>query len=179
MLDRLIQDYLAASEKERYEITAFKQKLAELEQEAELIIQRAAARAQKKTVEAERIQEKLRRMEKVNWMDGVIKPLAAALAEATGLYWKVTGPCGICCRVYIDLCKDPDEPVLFQIHKEIILQPDFTDDGLTIMYETGETTDRFAKGSVGALNGMNNVKKPLPNSVDEILKIMRDVGSLK
>lgn len=179
MLDRLIQDYLAASEKERYEIMAFKQKLAELEQEAELIIQRAAARAQKKTVEAERIQEKLRRMEKVNWMDGVIKPLAAALAEATGLYWKVTGPCGICCRVYIDLCKDPDEPVLFQSHKEIILQPDFTDDGLTIMYETGETTDRFAKGSVGALNGMNNVKKPLPNSVDEILKIMRDVGSLK
>ena len=179
MLDRLIQDYLAASEKERSEIREIKQKVSELEQEAELIIQRATARAQKKTIEAERIREKLRRMETVNWLDGVIKPLAAALAEATGLYWKVTGPCGICCRVHIDLCKDPDKPVLFQNRKEIILQPDFTDDALTIMYETGETTDRFAKDSVGALNGMNNVTKPLPNSVDEILKLMRDVGSLK
>ena len=179
MLERLIQEYLSESEKERSEIREAKQKASELEQEAELIIQRATARAQKKTIEAERIREKLRRMETVNWLDGVIKPLAAALAEATGLYWKVTGPCGICCRVHIDLCEDPDKPVLFQSHKEIVLQPDFTDDGLAIMYETGETTERFAKDTVGALNGMNNVTKPLPNSVDEIFGLMRDVPSLR
>lgn len=179
MLDRLIREYLDASEKERSEIREAKQKASELEQEAELIIQRATAKAQKKTIQAERIREKLRRMDTVSWIDGVIKPLAAALAETTGLYWKVTGPCGICCRVHIDLCEDPDKPILFQSRKEIVLQPDFTDEGLAILYETGETTDRFAKDTVGALNGMNNVTKPLPNSVDEILKLMRDVGSLR
>ena len=179
MLEKLIREYLDASEKERSEIREAERRASELEREADLIIRRATDRSMKKTAEAGRIREKIRKMETVSWMDNVIKPLAAALSEATGMYWKVSGPCGICCRVYIDLCEDPDKPILFQSRKEIILQPDFTDDSLVLLYETGETTDRFAKDSVGALNGMNNVTKPLPNSVDEILKLMRDVGSLR
>ncbi len=179
MLDRLIREYLDASEKDRAEFSEAAEKVASLEDEAALIMKRAAARAKKKTDQAERIREELRKKESVSWMDGVIKPLAEALAKETGLRSKVSGPCGICCQVYITLCEDPTRSFLGQDHKTITLQPDFSEDGLVFRYETGEVTERFAKGTVGAMNGMNNVTEILPSSLDEILKLMRDVPSLR
>lgn len=179
MLDRLIQDYLTASEKERAEFSEAAQKVSDLEEEAALIMKRAAARAKKKTDQAEHIREELRKKESVSWVDGVVRPLAIALGEAAGLQSKVSGPCGICCQVYITLCEDPTRSLLGQDHKTITLQPDFSEDGLVFRYETGEVTERFAKGTVGAMNGMNNVTEILPSSLDEILKLMRDVPSLR
>ena len=40
-------------------------------------------------------------------------------------------------------------------------------------YWNGEVTNKYAKGSIGELNGENNVYVELPMDIDEIIKILR------
>ena len=42
-----------------------------------------------------------------------------------------------------------------------------------VHYATGEETNEFSKDSIGYLNGFNRVRKPLPDSLDEIIKVLR------
>ncbi len=174
MVNELIRDYIAEYDKKRAEHEALMKRASEYEEEAKRIIEMA----KKKKDEAEQIREQVRN-DQLNWIDAVVIPLATALGEATGLHHRVIGPCGICCRIDVILYADKERQYIFQPHKVIALQPDFREEGFSLRYETGKQTDRFAKGTVGELNGMNNETEVLPNSIDEILKLMRDVPALR
>jgi hypothetical protein len=65
------------------------------------------------------------------------------------------------------------------VNKSICEQPTY---GITVYppnelgvmkYQTGEKTNRFPEGSLADLNGMNYVKAQLPDSVEEIWKLMK------
>lgn len=43
-----------------------------------------------------------------------------------------------------------------------------------IYYDTGKVKERYPQGSIGELNGFGNETKPLPDSIDEIWKIMKE-----
>ena len=45
-----------------------------------------------------------------------------------------------------------------------------TDDNL--YYYNGETEDRYPKGTIGEINGMNNVKVKLPDTIEEICDLL-------
>ena len=42
-----------------------------------------------------------------------------------------------------------------------------------LSYDTGKRNNEYQEGSIGYLNGYNNVEAPLPESIDEIVKIIK------
>jgi len=88
----------------------------------------------------------------------------------------VYGPQGIGCRTFIYLVESEEVSPFKQQSKRVIVQPDFDEDGnLYLVYETGEMVERYAKGSLGEVSGLNGVTAPLPNTLEEIRVLLRDV----
>ena len=113
------------------------------------------------------------------WYKNVIEPMAEAISKATGLPYKVYGPFGLSSHTSIyfftdgkigDICESPT--------MGITLYPNFwhTEDGTMefgLQYDTGERRPRYPDGTIGELNDGNVVTAPLPDSLEEILTIMR------
>lgn len=121
------------------------------------------------------IRERIRRMPSPSYVDEVVKPLAEVLAKMSGAkQCSVTGPCGICCRIFVNLIYEEatDDPEIMAVRqKGIILQPDFEDDKLKLMVETGAVVNEHPRGSVGY--DLNYEKIPLPDDLNEVLALFR------
>lgn len=130
-------------------------------------------RAKKKREAAKKLEEKKNRIPVVDWKDEVIVPLAEELAKRVGRHPLVFGPCGIGAKVTISLVADPEARWTEQDRLELTVEPDFEDGCMIFNYETGEASDRYEPGTVGYVNGLNNITAPLPDSVEEILGLLR------
>jgi hypothetical protein len=42
-----------------------------------------------------------------------------------------------------------------------------------LRYDTYERDNSYQRGSIGELNGFNKIEAPLPESIDEIVKIIK------
>lgn len=133
---------------------------------------------QEKEKQLERLKKKLKKRENdyyekdyPNWIETIVKPLMHDLEKHTGLYGEIYGPFGICCKTLIYLREDMEKSITEQSTLHITLEPPM-DDG-KIYYETGEIKSRYAKGSIGELNGMNNVMVVLPDTIEEIVALLR------
>lgn len=103
---------------------------------------------------------------RANWLDSAVSSLAVDLEEATGKPVTISGPLGLRAEVYIDVGDD-----------FIRLTPAFPEDeGFRLYYDTGETTNTYQMGTLGDWNGMNNVSAPLPDTLEEIIKLLRPKG---
>lgn len=143
--------------------------------------QKEAVRTKRAKLEAlieanERALKKLDRMEK-GWMELVVEPLAKELSVRMGdLPWKIYGPFGLGCETTIYLfCSDchnivKGETYSITVHPQINISEGNVNIYLT--YNTGEIENKFAKGTIGYLNGFNNVEAKLPDSIDEIVKLL-------
>jgi len=123
--------------------------------------------------------EKLQKEEEkeyTGWVDGVVRPLAQKLAENTGLYYEIYGPFGLDARTSIYLRADMKKSITEQDCLGITLVPRWSDGDLVMMYETGETTNQYQPGSIGWMNGMNNIEARLPETIEEIMGLLRKSG---
>jgi hypothetical protein len=164
-------------------ISAFEQELATARRKYDELALKI-----EKCNEACRAQEKLRgalikkqgEIKFVNWIADVAYPLADTLAERAGKQARVLGPRGIGAKLHILLV---DGAGNFDWQKdeymELVVEPDFQDGHLTILYETGEVTDRYKSGTLGQASGLNNVTAPLPDSIDEILALFKPRSPIK
>lgn len=130
-------------------------------------------RAAKKRGAAKRQEEKLRKMPAVDWKDEVIIPLAEEMARRLGKRPLVFGPRGIGAKVTICLTDDLEAKWTEQDRLELTIEPDFEDGRMVFNYETGAVSDRYEPGTVGCVNGLNNITARLPDSVEEILGLLR------
>ena len=130
-------------------------------------------RAAKQRQKAKKLEEELRNRPTVDWKKEVIEPLAAELAKQLNLHAVVLGPCGIGAKVTIALCKNPTIPVREQETLELVVEPGFENKRMVFYYETGETSEKYAPGTIGELNGLNNTTARLPDSVDEIIPLLK------
>lgn len=107
------------------------------------------------------------------WVEAIIIPLRDAISEKTGLYTKEPyGPFGLRSSISIYFSeKENFDIVEDDVIGITILPRDLTEGKLN--YETGETEDLYQKGTLGYINGMNHVEKPLPQDLDEIIKLLR------
>ncbi len=137
--------------------------------EAEALEKQAAAKRRK----AEKLEADLRKMPVVNWKDEVVVPLAAELAKRLSKKQMVLGPCGIGAKVRICLVDNPDILLTQQDCLEIVIVPDFENGRMVFNYETGETDDRYERGTIGYMNGLNNITARLPDSIEEIAGLLR------
>lgn len=119
--------------------------------------------------------ERLRKHEekKPYFYDNVTKKLAEELLKETGLkYYDIYGPFGIEAEVSIYLSNYGKKNRIEICEVEtygLTLRP--TKNGFS--YWTGEKTNEYPKGSIGYMNGLNNVHKDLPNDIKEIVKLLR------
>jgi len=110
-----------------------------------------------------------------NWKEEIIVPLAEELAKRNGKKAKVLGPFGIGAKVEIILLDDLDVKWTEQDALVLVIEPDFENGEMVFNYETGETCDRYKPGTIGEINGLNNITARLPNSAEEIQKLLRFV----
>lgn len=64
------------------------------------------------------------------------------------------------------------EVIISSDSRILIVTPDFEDGNLKLYYDTGEKTDRHQPNTIGEINGFNNVRAPLPGTIEEIAGIM-------
>ena len=118
--------------------------------------------------EVEKLQIARDMLKKPSWYD-TVNALAERLANSYGLQYKIYGPFGLNCEVSIHLVSDVDISMMKQDSYSLFLRPN----GNWLRYFTGETTNQYPSGSVGDLNGDNNIYAPLPVEFEEILKLVR------
>lgn len=117
--------------------------------------------------------------DKGNWIDAIVKPLAQEISVRLGPSknlpfhdWEIYGPFGLGSETTIYFfCTDERDIVKGETYS-ITLHPSFTDAGLRLTYNTGEKKDNYAPGTIGWMNGFNNVEAPLPDSIEEIMKLL-------
>ena len=110
----------------------------------------------------------------VSWTDSAVE-LGSELAKLAGTESRVTGPFGICSRVRITLHAPGDVYPYMLPFKELEIEPLIGDKTLTFLYVTDEYVENCPKGSSGEVNGMNWVTKPLPDDLNEVLKLFKTV----
>lgn len=134
-------------------------------------------------------QRSLRKLEHSHkgWIDCVLIPLANLISEKLGgIYYDIYGPFGLSCEtsVYffpgcplaeakkkarsLDICKDET----FGLTVTPKCRNGVCDD-LYLAYDTGRRTSEYRKGSIGYLNGFNNIYEELPDSIEEIIGLLR------
>lgn len=151
-------------------------KRAELKRELDQILDEADGlekEAAKKRREAKGVYEEMGALDYGNLMSDVLWPLADELARRTGKHPKLLGPAGLGSKVTIALVDNPDKRSYEQESLEITVEPVFEDKSIFFNYETGGVNDRYRPGTIGHLNGLNNITAPLPDSVEEILGLLR------
>lgn len=130
-----------------------------------------ANRAEKK---ADAVHEALDNLQSVDWVDTVVRPLAEEIAKLKGKEARLLGPAGIGSKVTIYL--SDNEEISWEEREFLTVEPDFGGKALTLRYETGQYTERYQKGSLGELSGLNAITEPLPDSVEEITELFRVCG---
>ena len=99
---------------------------------------------------------------KVRWKDTAIAALAADIEKATGKPVKVSGPFGLRAEVVVEVGDG-----------YLLVTPEFDNGNLKIFCDTGEVTNDYPPESLGSWNNMHHVRVPLPDSMDEILKMLQ------
>ena len=46
-----------------------------------------------------------------------------------------------------------------------------------LKYDTYKRDNSYKHGSIGALNGFNKIEAPLPDSIEEIVKLIKEQGA--
>lgn len=118
-----------------------------------------------------------------SWVNMVARPLAELLRCAAGMkHVVVHGPAGLSVSVFIDLYdEDLDDLALLHTIERmgLVVRPYVAENGrVRLVYETGKTTDRYAKGTVGYENRLNEVTAALPNKIGEVVKLLKPVSPL-
>lgn len=130
-------------------------------------------RANEKIGAAQALYEQIGALKYGSWTEDVLLPLADELERRTGKKAQIFGPAGISSRVMVALLDHPERRRTEQDSLELTVEPDFSGDHMVLHYETGERSDRYKHGTVGFINGLNNITAPLPDSVEEILALFR------
>jgi len=122
-----------------------------------------------------RLEAKRDKLGGVYWTDEIVHPLGKLLSGRLGLPYEVYGPFGLGCATSIYFRKDMTKSITEQPTKSITLRPQSGADGVfTVHYETGERTGVYAENTIGKLNGFDKITKELPDTIDEIIPLLRD-----
>ena len=106
-----------------------------------------------------------------------IVPLAKYLMEKCGFKcYEIYGPFGITSETSLYLAnegKNGDVKICEVETWSLTFTRKFENDKCIPLVWTGKTTNEYAEGTVGYYNGLNNIYVPIPDDVDELIKMLR------
>lgn len=155
-MKKIKEEYLKKDEKVKKEKEKIEIKMRKLENELNDLSQ------QKKEIKT------------VHWIDEIVEPLAQELAKELNKEYGIYGPFGLRSAVTIYLMEDKSISITKQATSSITIIPGDLTEG-ELFYETGEISGKFGKGTLGYINGMNNELAKLPDSFDEILRLLNHI----
>lgn len=143
----------------------YRVKADESKQEMKRIDERIEQRKQ----QIERLEKKREKIYySFSWHDDVVVRLMKDLEEKTGLTGEIYGPFGLRAATSIYLREDMTKGICEQTTLSIELEE--MEDGT--YYHTGKYSNKYPSGTIGELNGMNHIMAPLPETIDEIVKVL-------
>lgn len=134
------------------------------------------------SIEKQEVQlKKLKR--KSGWYNQVIEPLAKQLSKELGMPYEIYGPFGLGSETSIFFFPGGKVGSITKLDTYgITLHPasrhceDWKvpyEERFYLSYNTGEKRNDYPEGTIGYLNGFNNVEAELPDSMEEIIKIIK------
>ena len=149
--------------------------------EDSVLIQRKVRHLEKLISSHQRQIKRLERMD-VGWVKGALVPIAEALSARRGMPYEIFGPFGMRGETSIYLFDTDNHSFTHGASAwGITVCPVLAHEGddciLSLTYDTGETTRECAPGSIGELNGFNNVTAKLPDTIEEIDALLHYCGS--
>ena len=162
--EKIIQAYKTAKEAEDRVINDLRTKRDKLEAAAE----RYRRMADRKDKEREKVRRQINSTCKTYWTDGIVRPLMDEVSRITGLPFNTMdlSTFGLGCECPVS-AKDENGKYLAWI----TFVPSFRDDYKINMY-SGEMCNRYAPGTIGELNGGNNVEEPV-TGIESVLANLR------
>lgn len=137
-------------------------------------------------------QARLRRLNsEEGWYAQVLVPLAEALSKEPNMPYEIYGPFGLSSETSIyffpsgkigNIVKDDTYGIT--LHPSSRSTDDYSipyADRFYLTYNTGEKKNEYPEGTIGYLNGFNNVEAELPDDLTKILEIVKKnfVGGYK
>lgn len=162
-------DYKEILENYRVKKTAHEEKEKFLDEK----IERTKKRLKKLEAQLEKHDSKY-----IGWVDGIVVPLAEELAKKFNMTYEIFGPFGLCCETSIYLKEDKNKCITEQATLSITLEPGVLSK-CELLYRTGERTNSYLSGSIGDLNGFDYIKKPPPDTIEQIAKLMTRNEAIK
>lgn len=136
-------------------------------------------------LQIKRLENKRRKLS--GWIDNLVIPLAKILTPLLECEkYEILGPFGLSGETSIWF-KKPNSTAQYCDYRlcltiETSYDKNYTYKGeycspvmseVFLRYDTGKRVNEYQEGSIGYLNGYNNVEAPLPTSIDEIVKIIK------
>lgn len=129
-------------------------------------------------------QKRLKKLqEKGGWYQQVLVPLAEALSKELNMPYDIYGPFGLGSETSIYFFPSgeigsivKEDTYSITLHPSSRPHDDWQtpfEDCFYLTYNTGEKKNEYPEGTIGYLNGFNNVEAELPDDLDKVLEIIR------
>lgn len=132
----------------------------------------------------EKNEQKLKRLQRQGgWYQQCVVPLAKQLSQALAMPHRIYGPYGLGATTTIyffprkkagNITKDENYSITLHpaTRNHYNWQLHF-DETFYFTYDTGEKKEEYAPGTLGAMNGFNNVEAELPDDLNAIMEIVK------
>ena len=121
------------------------------------------------------------------WHANLVIPLAKVLTPLLGCdTYKILGPFGLRCETSIWFKKNGSTAKYCDYSLSVTIHHEFEDNheykkhycsaamkSVYLRYDTYKRDNSYERGSIGELNGFNKIEAPLPESIDEIVKLIK------
>lgn len=136
-------------------------------------------------LQIKRLENKKRKL--TGWIDNLVKPLAEILTPLLECEkYEILGPFGLRAETSIWF-KKPNSTathcdyrlcltVETSYHKNYTYKGEYCSPVMSnvyLQYDTGKRKSEYQQGSIGYLNGFNTIEEPLPDSIEEIVQIIK------
>lgn len=129
-------------------------------------------------------QKRLKKLqEKGGWYQQVLVPLAEALSKKLNMPYDIYGPFGLGFETSIYFFPSgkigsivKEDTYSITVHPSSRPHDDWRtpfEDCFCLAYNTGEKKNEYPEGTIGCLNGFNNVEAELPDNLEKILEIVK------
>ena len=108
-----------------------------------------------------------------SWHTDVVERLMHDLERETGLHGEIYGPFGIRAETSIYLRADMSKSICDQ--ETLSIELEHFEDGTR--YWNGEVKGNYPPGSIGWMNNCGHVMVPLPDTLEEIIGVLRKTGT--
>jgi len=118
---------------------------------------------------------KIEKENKMYWTD-VVEKIGNEIGCKLGKYVDFYGPFGMRAEYSFYLFDNIDKDFngKGKTYGGLTVTCDLLDDQVKLFYDTGKKTHKVPQGSIADLNGFDNETKVLPNTLEEIIKIIEE-----